>query len=166
MSVNPSIRSSSSQTYCGAKQISGILAKRTVVVSRRASAASTPGAASAPAPANPIADSTRRRLSVIGIVNSFPPSRLQLAFDLVEEMPVGAVGDDLLRARFDEARFAEAKGVPPDRVFGVIFPPAVMILAQRLKGVVVSTSTTATDELSRSAPRLGGAEICRLEDSA
>src|SRR6185436_7259988 len=30
-------------------------------------------------------------------------SRLQLAFELVQKAPIGAVGDDLLRARFDEA---------------------------------------------------------------
>src|SRR5215472_18201084 len=92
--------------------------------------------------------------------------RLQLAFEFIQKAPIGSAGDDLLRARLDETRFAQAKDVPPDRVFGVIFPPGVMILAQRLKGVVVSSSATATDKLSRSALRFGGAEICRLENGA
>src|SRR6516162_92759 len=128
MSVNPSIRSRSSQTYCGAKQISEILAKRTVVVSRRASAASTRGAASAPAPANPIADSTRRRLSVIviGIVNSFPPSRLQLTFDLVQKAPVGAIDDDLLGARLDQVSLAQPQRIKAYRVLGIVFAPFVI----------------------------------------
>ena len=42
----------------------------------------------------------------------------------------------------------QAQGGPPNRVFGVIFSAFVMVLAQRLKGVVVSSSKTAADELS------------------
>src|SRR5262249_61374049 len=67
-----------------------------VVVSRRASAGSTRGTASTVAPANPIEDNTRPRLSVMGIVISFRLSSLQLSLDLVEKTPVGPVGYDLL----------------------------------------------------------------------
>src|SRR6516225_1851589 len=45
--------------------------------------------------------------------------RLQLAFKLVEKAPVGTIGDDLLRARFDQAHFVEAQSVPPDRVLRI-----------------------------------------------
>src|SRR5216110_571022 len=46
-------------------------------------------------------------------------SSLQLLLQLVEEAPVGGLGDDLLRARLDHPGLVEAQGVKPDRVFGV-----------------------------------------------
>src|SRR4029077_11624081 len=104
MSVKPSARSSSSATYRGAKQMAGILGRRTVVVSRSPSAASARGARMRPAaPANEIVVRKQRRVCVVDI-GSLPllqRSRLQLAFELVEEAPICAVGDDLLRARLD-----------------------------------------------------------------
>src|SRR6266446_2705582 len=110
MSVKPSARSSSSATYCGAIQMTGCLISRTVVVSSAPSAACNGGAWSRPAaPANERVVKNRRRVWVIGI--RVPPCQrlcLQLAFELVQEAPIGAVGDDLLRARLDEARFVQA----------------------------------------------------------
>jgi hypothetical protein len=53
-------------------------------------------------------------------------SRFQLAFDLVEKTPVGAVGDDFLRARLDQACFVHAQGIEPHRVLGVPLAPFVV----------------------------------------
>ena len=44
--------------------------------------------------------------------------RLQLLLQLVEEAPVGAVGDDLLGARLHHARLVQAERVEADRVLG------------------------------------------------
>src|SRR6266478_6416619 len=66
-------------------------------------------------------------------------SRLHLAFELVQEAPIGALGDDLLRARLDEARFVQTQGIESDRVLGVVFPPFVVRQpAERLQRVIVS----------------------------
>src|SRR5215469_5950533 len=124
MSVKPSERSSCSATYCGAMQIAGYLVRRTAVVSRAASAASTRGARTRlPAPASDNAVKKWRRVCFISTAKPpFPcSSRLQLAFDLVEKAPIGAVGDDLLRARFYETRLAHAQRVEPQRILGVVF---------------------------------------------
>src|SRR6516164_3234956 len=52
--------------------------------------------------------------------------RLQFAFELVQKAPIGAVGDDLLRARLDEVSFAHAQCVKTDRVLVVVLPPFVV----------------------------------------
>src|SRR5215472_8970403 len=62
----------------------------------------------------------RRRLCTIGI-NVSPRLGLQLAFELIQEAPIGAFGNDLLRARLDHAHFVQAERVKPDRVLGVVF---------------------------------------------
>src|SRR5271165_2953208 len=91
-------------------------------------------------------------------------SRFQLAFDLVEEPPIGPVGDDLLRAGFDKTQFMQPKCVVPDRVLGVVFPPFVVgDVAQRLQRVVVAGGETAVDQPSRGAGRVAGAEIGSLQ---
>src|SRR5271168_4771077 len=42
--------------------------------------------------------------------------RLQLAFDLVQEAPVRAIGDDLFRAAFDHAQLVQPKRIKAHRV--------------------------------------------------
>src|SRR5262249_27443522 len=69
-------------------------------------------------------------------------SRLQLALELVQKTPIRAVGDDLLRSRFDQADVAQAQSIVPDRVLGVVFAPFVTILTQRLEGIVVARGET------------------------
>src|ERR1700736_3020878 len=92
-------------------------------------------------------------------------SRLQLAFELVQEAPIGAVRDDLLRARLDEAGFVQAQGIESDRVLGVVLPPFVVRQpAESLQRIIVSLCKAAIDEQSRSARRLGRAQIGRLEN--
>src|SRR5208282_5594203 len=94
-------------------------------------------------------------------------SRLQLAFELVEKAPVGALGDDLLRVGFDETQFMQPKGVVPDRVLGVVFPPFVVgDIAQRLQREVVASGETPVDQPLRDGGRVAGAEVRRLQDGA
>ena len=81
-------------------------------------------------------------------------SRLQLAFELVQEPPVGAVGDDLLRARLDHADLVQAQGIEADRVLGVVLPPYVVgDLVQGLQRIVVALGEAAIDDQPRGAAR-------------
>src|SRR4029077_13471950 len=70
-----------------------------------------------------------------GMTNWNWHSRLQVAFELVQEAPIRALGDDLLWARLYEAHIAHAQGVEPQRILGVVLAPFVIWkLADRLKG--------------------------------
>src|SRR5215813_2157208 len=92
-------------------------------------------------------------------------SRLQLALELVEEAPVGAVGDDLLWARFDQTDLVQPQRVEAHGVLGVVLAPLVVgQFAQSLQRIVVPRGEAAIDNLPRDALRLGGAEIRRFED--
>src|SRR6516165_2006632 len=130
MSVKPSAPSSSLATYCGATQMLGSFRMRTVVVSGPPSAASTYGVRRRAVPqASDRVVRKRRRVGVIGIGRLLPlswHSRLQLAFELVEKAPIGAVGDDLLRGGLDEPGVPHAQRVEPNRVLRVVFPPSVV----------------------------------------
>src|SRR5215468_638328 len=118
-----------------------------VVVSSGSSTALTRGAAITPATPAAASPLIKRRLAIIAI-RDLPArwaSRLQLAFEFVEEAPFCAVGNDLLRVRFDHADFVQAQGVEPDRVLGVKFPPFV-VGDQCLKGIVVRGRKAAIDD--------------------
>src|SRR6516225_10365308 len=103
---------------------------RTVVVSGTPSAASTYGVRRRAAPqASDMVVRKRRRVCIIGIGRLLPLSRRlcpQLAFELVENAPVGAVGGDLLRGRLAELGITHAQRVEPDRILRVVFPPSVV----------------------------------------
>src|SRR5215471_748078 len=49
---------------------------------------------------------------------------LQLLFQLLEEAPVSALGDDLLRTALDHPHFVEPQGVEAHGVFRIILAPA------------------------------------------
>src|SRR5690349_14973334 len=53
-------------------------------------------------------------------------SCLQLALQFVEKAPIGVLGDDILRNRFDPADFMQAQRIVTDRVLGIVFPPFVV----------------------------------------
>src|SRR5262249_22029564 len=90
-------------------------------------------------------------------------SALQLALELVEEAPVGALRDDLLRARLDHAGLAQAKRIETPGTLGVGAPPQrVADLFHGLEGVVVAIAAVGDD--AGGALRLRGAEVRRLED--
>src|SRR5215831_5691057 len=76
--------------------------------------------------------------------------RLQLAFQLVEEAPVGVFGQDLLRTRFNHPCLAQTQRIEPDRIRGIIFAPLVVrILLQRLKRIYVARCEAALDQPPR-----------------
>src|SRR5262249_56666246 len=114
-------------------------------------------------------------LSETGVVIVWPSSgsppflvasRLQFAFELVEEPPVGAVRNDLFRSGLDQTGFAQAKRVPPDRVLGIELPPLVIVVRQCLSGIVGSRNATAVGEASRDALGVRVAYIRRLQKRA
>src|SRR5215469_569238 len=92
-------------------------------------------------------------------------SRLELAFQLVQKAPIGALVNDLLRARFDHADFMQAQCVESEGVFVIVFAPFVVRqFTERLQRIIVSAGETAIDELPRGARRIAGADIGRLQD--
>src|SRR6516162_4246560 len=140
------------------------LVSRTLVVSSASAAVSNCGAPVMPAaPAAESAFSNRRRVNVTGIRNlsRFMCSNLQLVFEFVEKMPVGAVGNDLLRAGLDEASFVQAQSIISDSILGIVFEPcAVENTAQRIEVVIVPGREASIDHALRDPLRLAGAEIC------
>ena len=136
----------------------GTFTTRTVVVSRAPSAAATRGTCRRPAaPAN--ARLLMKPASGLDDRHWKPPfslaSRLQLAFELVEEAPIGVIGDNLVGIRLDQSGVVHAQGIESDSVLGVVVTPFVVgELAQRLQGVIVSRRETAIDQPLRYARRL------------
>src|SRR5207247_9467573 len=68
--------------------------------------------------------------SAVGLIVASVPSPtgtsplfLQLFLQLVEEAPVGALGNDLLRAALDDSDFMKAKRIEPHGVLWIVFPP-------------------------------------------
>src|SRR5215472_15805375 len=91
-------------------------------------------------------------------------SRLQLALELVEESPIGAVGDNLLWGFFDCAVFAQTECIEADRILGIVVTPFVVRkVLQRLQRIVVALGETAIDDPPRDALGLGGAKIGSLQ---
>src|SRR5207244_3829519 len=86
-------------------------------------------------------------------------------FELVEETPVRAVGDDLLRARLDEPHFVQPKRIVPERILGVVFAPFIIgELAQRLQRIVIASGETTIDEPPRYTFRFSSTEVGGFED--
>ena len=84
-----------------------------------------------------------------------------------EEAPVGALGEERVRARLDHADLVQAQRVEAHRVLGVELAPSVVgQLGQRLERVVVALGEPAIDQPLRGPLRLGGAEVGSLEDGA
>src|SRR6266540_3223415 len=179
MSVKPSLLSNSSATYCGATQIPAIWDSLILVVSGGGSAwaVGTRGASSPAAPAEDSVVRKRRRLWIVCMTNlrfSFMPaldegrrSALQLALELVEEPPVHGLGNDLVGARFDQARFAQPQREETDCILGVVFTPLIVRdFFQRLERIVVLGGETALDHALRHSHRIACAEVGRLEDGA
>src|SRR5690242_11078652 len=81
----------------------------------------------------------RSRRCTIGPSPLVAASRLQLVFELVEEVPIGMFCHNLGWCRFDQTGFLEAQRIKPDRVLGVVLPPLVVWqLAQGLTVVIGS----------------------------
>src|SRR5262245_44937247 len=133
--------------YNGATQVGPFCnSKRTFGVSGSGSARSDCGAPKRPAaPAKEKLVMKRRRLCRI-CMRSSPHSRLalptlglQFALDLLDEAPVGALSDKLLRTRFNHPHLAKAQGVEAQGVLGVMLAPlAVGYLLDGLEGIVIA----------------------------
>src|SRR5262245_1447948 len=105
MSMNPSARNRSATTSWGATQMLGPLGNRTVVVSGGPSAAHE-GVPSSAAPAIPESPARKRRrlaLNVIGCRPVLQCSRLQHAFQFVEEEPIRVLCDERIGGDFGSA---------------------------------------------------------------
>src|SRR5690348_13410179 len=98
--------------------MTGNLPSRTLVVSSGGSATHAPRSGRVPAaPARAVMVKKRRRVCVVGIGKlPFPRLRLQLTFELVEETPVGALGNDVLGVGLDHAQLVQTQCVEADRV--------------------------------------------------
>ena len=143
----------------GARQIASIIAKpdrghfRRRLVGERSPAPRTPAA-----PANDALARKSRRHWMICIEASSVQSEarapdcscLQLALELVEEAPVGALGDELVGGGRDHPRLVQPERIEPQRVLGVVLAPAVVReVRQRLKRVIIPRGESPIDQTSR-----------------
>ena len=87
--------------------------------------------------------------------------------NLVEEPPVGCIGDNFRGARFHHPRFAEAKCVKSDCVFGIVITPAVVWYVRKsLNRIVVASRETPIYHTLRNKGRFAHAQIRRAEHGA
>src|SRR5712691_1926047 len=56
----------------------------------------------------------------------YAPLLLQLLLQLLEEAPVSALGNDLLRAALDHPGLVQTQGVEAHRILGVVLAPLVV----------------------------------------
>src|SRR5262249_39846163 len=127
ISLKPSARSSSSAASASATEQMRPLAIRMAVVSRVSSAANAGGACMTLATlAIAAVARNRRRLCLVSIEVSLSWSPLQLAFQLVQQAPIGTLGDDRVRVGLDHAGFVQSQRMKPHGVFGIVFAPLVV----------------------------------------
>src|SRR5262245_60084288 len=91
-------------------------------------------------------------------------SRFQLAPDLIEEAPVGALGQELLGRALEHPDLLEAQGVEAQSVLGAIIAPTVGELLYGLQGIVVALGVAVVDDELRGLRGLACADIRRLQD--
>ena len=85
--------------------------RRTVGVSGACSSADDDGARRRPAPPAKDDVARKRRRDGLIVISTFSfreSSRLQLALELIQKAPIGAVGNYLLRTRIDHADFVQS----------------------------------------------------------
>src|SRR5258705_3566133 len=94
-------------------------------------------------------------------------SSLKLALELVEETPIGAVGNDLVGSRPDKAGLAQPQRIEPDRILGIVLPPpCVRNFLERLERILVARSKSCIDNSPGHALRLGDAKVGGFDDRA
>src|SRR5262245_17366067 len=92
-------------------------------------------------------------------------SALQLALELVEELPVGAAEDDLLGARLDDAGLVQPERIEAHGLLGVVLPPpAVRHVLHGLQRIVIALRETPLHDGAGHALRLQSADLIGLED--
>src|SRR5215467_8578380 len=106
---------------------------------------------------------------MIGIVNpSFLwRSRLQLAFDLVQEVPIGVLHDQLFGGGLDQTGLVQSQCVEAERVLGIkVAPNVVTDFVQRLQRIVVTRRESSVDHQLRRTPRIGCTKVSGLKYGA
>src|SRR6516162_1220249 len=92
-------------------------------------------------------------------------STFQLAFKLVEETPIRAIGQNFVGGRSDEAGLPQSQRIETDRVIGIVFSPACeRDFLERLQRVVIAVGISRIDNPLRDPLRLVDAKIGSLED--
>src|SRR5215510_2017739 len=90
---------------------------------------------------------------------------LQLLLELIEKTPVGAVGDDLLRARLDHPGLVQTQSIESNGIRRLVIAPlSIGHLCHRLHGIVVALDVSLVDEELRGLVRLQRAELGRFQD--
>src|SRR5262245_29964888 len=88
----------------------------------------------------------------------------QFPLQLVEEPPVRALRDDLLRARADHAGLVQPERVEPERVLGIeLSPLRPRDLLQGLDDVILASGEAALEERARGPSRIDRAHVIALE---
>src|SRR5262249_8995195 len=92
-------------------------------------------------------------------------SHLQLLLYLIEEAPVGTLGDNLLRTALDHADLMQARAVDAPGVSRIVLPPpAVGDLLQRLEGVLIAGRDPPVHKKPGSSFRLAATDVRCLQD--
>src|SRR5688572_13970765 len=92
-------------------------------------------------------------------------SRFQLALELIEKAPIRTLGNNLIRAGFDEARFLHTQCIEPQRVLGIVLPPSVISdIFQRLQRILIAREEVAINQLLRNHLWISYTEVGCLED--
>src|ERR1043166_8366520 len=96
--------------------------------------------------------------------SSSSPS-LQLLLQLSEEAPIGALGDELLRACFDHPSLVKTEGIKAHRVLRVELPPLVIRqFLHGLQGVLVVLCVTIIYQEPSRALRVRHADVSGFEN--
>src|SRR6516165_7008890 len=104
--------------------------------------------------------SCTRALTFLQIAGITSGSRLQLAFELVEEAPIRAVGNNLVGARLDHTSFVQPQRIEPKCIFGIVLAPFVVRNApQRPESIIIPAREAAIDESPRDPRGVGDTEV-------
>src|SRR5262249_32613801 len=91
--------------------------------------------------------------------------RLEFALQFVEEAPVGAVRDDILRAGLDHSDFVQAQGVETQCVLGTCGAPAVVRQSlENFESKLIARLVALFRHVSRRALRILRADVRRFQD--
>src|SRR5215468_6242129 len=94
-----------------------------------------------------------------------PPLPLQLLLQLMEETPVGALGDELLGAGLDHTGLVQTEGIEAYRILGVVLAPLVVgKLLHGLQGVAVVRRVALVYQQLGSPLRLPSTDVGRFQN--
>src|SRR5439155_17889892 len=96
-----------------------------------------------------------------------PPLALQLLLQRVEEAPVRALGQELLRAALEHPYLMQTQGVEAQGVLGALLTPlAIGDLLDGLEGIVIALGIALVHDEPSGLLWLKGADIGRFQDGA